>query len=113
MGASSHPPDGREWRRLRALELHQQGWTQRGIASALGATEGAVSRWLAAARRGGREALASHLDRPGGAPQLAPEQGRLVPDFLWHGAEAYGFRGDVWTCGRVGGGVRGGFDVSC
>jgi transposase len=24
-----------------------------------------------------------------------------LPDCLWHGAEAYGFRGDVWTCARV------------
>ena len=42
---------------MRALELHQQGWMQRDIAAALGATEGAVSQWLAAARRGGPEAL--------------------------------------------------------
>lgn len=53
---------------MRALELYQQGWAQRDIAAALGATESAVSRWLAAARRGGREALASHLDRRGVAP---------------------------------------------
>jgi transposase len=26
---------------------------------------------------------------------------RLLPDFLWHGAEAYGFRGEVWICNRV------------
>ncbi len=25
----------------------------------------------------------------------------MVPDLLCHGAEAYGFRGDVWTCERV------------
>jgi len=25
----------------------------------------------------------------------------LVPEFLWHGPEAYGFRGQVWTCARV------------
>jgi hypothetical protein len=36
----------------------------------------------------------------------------LIPDFLWHGAEAYGFRGDVWTCGRVAGVIREEFDVS-
>src|SRR5512143_3802734 len=103
MGASSPLHDWREWRRMRALELHQQGWSQRLIAATLGATESAVSRWLAAARLGGREALASHTDRRGVAPKLTPEQRRLIPDFLWHGAEAYGFRGDVWTCGRVAG----------
>lgn len=25
----------------------------------------------------------------------------MIPEFLWHGAEAYGFRGDVWTCTRI------------
>ena len=97
---------------MRALELHQQGWTQRDIAAALGATEGAVSQWLAAARHGGPEALASHTDRRGVAPKLTPEQVRLIPDFLWHGAEAYGFRGDVWTCDRVAGVIREEFGVS-
>jgi hypothetical protein len=28
----------------------------------------------------------------------APNRMWMVPEFLWHGAEAYGFRGDVWTC---------------
>lgn len=49
--------DWREWRRMRALDLKEQGRTQREIASVLGATEGAVSQWLAAARAGRREAL--------------------------------------------------------
>ena len=78
----------------------QEGWKQRSIAAASDVSEGAVSRWLTAARRGGAEALRSR-PRRGAIPKLAPEQGRLIPDFLWHGAEAYGFRGDVWTCGRV------------
>jgi transposase len=25
----------------------------------------------------------------------------MIPEFLSHGAEAYGFRGEVWTCARV------------
>jgi transposase len=97
---------------MRALELHQQGWIQRDIAAALGATESAVSQWLASARLGGRAALTSHTDRRGVAPKLAPQQVRLIPDFLWHGAEAYGFRGDVWTCGRVVGVIREEFGVT-
>ena len=32
---------------------------------------------------------------------MTEEQKRLIPDFLWHGPEAYGFRGEVWTCPRV------------
>src|SRR3712207_7747381 len=29
------------------------------------------------------------------------EQKCLIPEFLWHGPEAYGFRGRVWTCARI------------
>jgi transposase len=86
---------------MRALELKQQGWKQRDIATALDTSEAAVSQWLAAARSGGPDALLSHTSRRGAIPKLAPEQVRLIPDFLWHGPEAYGFRGDVWTWGRV------------
>jgi transposase len=87
---------------MRAWDLAQRGWKQRDIAVALDASEGAVSRWLAAARRGGSEALHSH-PAPGPLGKLTPEQLRLLPDFLWHGAESSGFRGDVWTCERVAG----------
>jgi transposase len=87
---------------MRALELAQQGWKQRDIGLALDASKGAVSRWLTAAGRGGPEALRSHA-APGAVPKLAPEQIHRIPDFLWHGPESYGFRGDVWTCERVAG----------
>jgi transposase len=94
------PTDGREWRRLRALPLKQQGWYQRDIADALGVAEETVSRWLARARDGGPEALRAR-PRPGHPPKLSPEQKRLIPEFLWHGPEAYGFRGQVWTRARI------------
>jgi transposase len=97
---------------MRALELKHLGWTQRDIAAALGVSEGAVSQWLAAARRGGRDAVLSHLSQCGMTPKLTPEQMRLIPDFLWHGAEAYGFRGEVWTCERVAGVLYQEFGVS-
>src|SRR5438874_4892140 len=94
------PADWREWRRLRALQLQQQGWYQRDIADALGVSEVTISRWLARARAGGPEAL-RHRPAPGRPPELTAQQRRLIPDFLWHGPEAYGFRGEVWTCARV------------
>jgi transposase len=96
----SSPCDWKEWRRLRALELKKRGWRQRVIAEAFGVTEAAVSKWLAVARQRGVEALLAHPS-PGPAAKLTADQMALVPDFLWHGAEAYGFRGDVWTCARV------------
>jgi transposase len=82
------------------LELEQQGWYQRDIAAALGVREESVSRWLARARAAGPESLRAR-PRPGHPPKLSPAQKRLIPEFLWHGAEAYGFRGDVWTCARI------------
>jgi transposase len=85
---------------LRAVYLKQQGWCQRDIAAALGVREETVSRWLARARDGGPEAL---LARPGTGrpPKLSGAQKRLIPEFLWHGPEAYGFRGQVWTRARI------------
>src|SRR5947209_9144626 len=94
-----------------AWDLARQGWKQRDIAAALDASEGAVSRWLAAGRRGGPEALRSH-PAPGPLGKLTAGQLRLIPDFLWHGAESYGFRGDVWTCERVAGVLDEEFGVS-
>ena len=88
--------DWREVRRRRAWELKQQGWKQRDIAEALGVTEGAVSQWLKTARMEGVKGLAAreHSGRP---PRLTAEQRRKIPELLTQGAEAHGFRGDLWT----------------
>jgi transposase len=59
-----------------------------------------VSRWLGRARDGGPDALRAHPS-PGTPPKLSAAQKALIPEFLWHGAEAYGFRGQVWTCARI------------
>jgi transposase len=92
--------DWKEWRRMRALELKREGWSQREIADALGVSNPAVSHWFTVAECGGDEALRSH---PAAArlPRLTIAQKRLIPEFLWHGPEAYGFHGQVWTCARI------------
>ena len=102
MSTTMHAPprDWKEGRRLRALELFEQGWKQVRIAEALGVTRGAVSQWLKRAREGGREAL-RHRPLPGRQPRLSPEQRAQVPALLATGAEAYGFIGAVWTTERV------------
>src|SRR6266446_4871214 len=94
------PVDWREWRRLQALQLKEQGWYQRHIAEALDVSEDAVSRWLIRARTIGPESLLA-CPSPGHPPKLSATQKRLIPEFLWHGPEAYGFRGAVWTCARI------------
>ena len=93
------PHDWMEWRRMRALQLKQDGWKQRSIAAALNVSEGAVSRWLTAARQGGAAALCSR-PRLGARPKMTPAPRSRLPEFLWHGAEAYGYRGEVWTSAR-------------
>jgi transposase len=90
----------REERRLRAWALFQDGWTQRTIAHALGVTEGAVSQWISRAVAGGVAAL-RHRRAPGGTPRLSVTPRAELLQQLARGAEAFGFRGDVWTCSRV------------
>ncbi len=92
--------DWREARRRQAWELKQQGWRQKEIAEALGVSEGAVSQWFKRVAQEGEEALARHPP-PGPTPKLTEEQRQQIPQLLAQGAEAHGFRGDVWTSGRI------------
>ena len=103
--------DWREGRRRRAWELKQQGWKQQDIAAALGVTEGAVSQWLKRGREQGVEGLRRH-PAPGRQPRLTPSSWRSFPRWWSAGAEAYGFRGQVWTCQRVAEVIRRTFGVS-
>ncbi len=98
---NTDPPDSwRAGRRQRAWELHLKGWRQAKIAEALGVSQGAVSQWLQRATRDGAQALCVHPS-PGRPPLLTTDQrGQLAP-LLAQGAEAFGFRGAVWTRGRV------------
>lgn len=105
------PRDWREWRRLRAWELHRHGWRNRAVAEAFDVSEERVSRWIHQADSEGVASLLAHA-RAGCPPRLRPEQSRLIPDFLWHGAEAYGFHGEFWTCSRVGQVLKEEFGVS-
>lgn len=104
--------DWRAGRRRRAWELAQQGWKQQDIAAALGVTPGAVSQWLKRAReQGGPEALRRH-PAPGRQPRLTTAQLAHLPALLAPGPQAYGFRGQVWTCRRVAEVIRRTFGVA-
>ena len=100
MKQEKHYLDWKEGRRRRAWELHEQGWKQKDIAAALGVSKGAVSQWLKRAKDQGVEGLCRH-PAPGRQPKLSAEQLAQLPHLLAKGAEAYGFRGQVWTTGRV------------
>ena len=91
----------REGRRLRAWELHKQGWRQSEIATALGVTSGAVCQWMRRAHGGGGPEALRKRKAPGGRPRLSAEQQRHILVWLREGAEAHGFRGALWTRKRV------------
>lgn len=97
---SKQATDWREGRRLRAWELKQQGWTQQKIADALGVSKGAVSQWMKRGREGGVEGLKRRI-ATGAPPRLDEDQRERLAELLSFDAEAYSFRGKVWTCRRV------------
>lgn len=87
-------------RRFRALELKREGWTLEEIAEALDVSTRSVKKWMKAVREEGEAGLQArpHL---GAAPRLLSEELDLLPELLAEGAEAYGFRGEIWTSARV------------
>ena len=98
---STMATDWREGRRLRAWALHEQGWRQSQIAAALGVTSGAVCQWMRRVRAGGGPEALRKRKAPGGQPRLSVEQQRQVLAWLREGAEAHGFRGELWPRKRV------------
>ena len=96
----SIPADWQEARRWRALVLKQQGWQQQRIAEALGVSKGAVSQWITLVREQGAEGLRTR-PRSGAPCRLFPDELELWPALVAEGAEAYSFRGAVWTCARI------------
>jgi transposase len=90
----------KEGRRRRAWELHQLGWTQQAIATALGCAQSSVSGWIRRAAAAGVDAL-RHRPPPGPTPLLAPTPLAQLPALLAQGAAAFGWRGEYWTTRRV------------
>lgn len=78
----------------------EQGWRNKDIAAALGVTRGAVSQWWKRAQEEGPEGLRRRT-APGRIPRLTLEQRAQIPGLLALGPEAQGFRGALWTEGRI------------
>src|SRR5919109_2626 len=105
------PTNGKDARRLQAWHLTPHGWSPRQITEALGVRTGAGSQWLTRAREGGPQAL-RHRPPPGAPPRLAPAQLAPLPSLLERGPEADGFRGQLWTRGRMAAVIQRAFGVS-
>jgi transposase len=93
-------PEQLEERRLRAIEMLQDGETQEGVAEELGVTRNAVYFWWRAYRQQGRQGLARR-PHTGRKPRTDRKVLEKIPALLNKGAESYGFEGDVWTLDRV------------
>jgi transposase len=96
---------------MRAWKLQKQGWKQKDIAAVLDVSEGAVSQWMKKAKFQGEQAL-RHQPAPGTTPKLSAQQRAQLPTELSKGAEAFGFRGQVWTTERVAQMIKHVFGVS-
>ena len=107
----NEPVDRREGRRLRAWDLHQQGWKQQDIAAALGVTQGAVSQWIKRGTTGGVAGLRRRT-APGSTPRLRANQRAQLRAALAKGAPAFGFSGDAWTTKRIAAIIKALFGVS-
>jgi transposase len=80
--------------------LKQRGWSQRDIAEALGASSVAVSRWMAEASRGGKDALLASPS-PGPPRRLTDQDCLTLEELLAEGATSHGWPNNLWTAGRV------------
>jgi transposase len=93
---SKGSPKELEQRRMRAMGLLDQGWSQAEVAQRLGVTQGAVSQWKKRYQRDGPEALKA-IPHPGPQPKLMAKQREQLGRLLLKGARAHGYRTELWT----------------
>jgi transposase len=88
-----------EERRKLALRLFREGMTQATVARRVGVTRQSVSRWIAAARKGGPGALRRRA-RPGRPTKLSAQQVRRLLKALERGSESEGYSTQLRTAER-------------
>ncbi|MFF3698774.1 winged helix-turn-helix domain-containing protein [Streptomyces sp. NPDC002221] len=102
---SALPPLSRpqlaEARRVRAVELFEEGVSNAEVARAVGVCAESVRRWRRVWEKGGALALRRRASS-GRPPKLENSQVEAVRTALDHGARAHGFEADLWTLDRVG-----------
>src|SRR3954452_9081285 len=86
-------------RRLRAVELVEQGESPDEVARFLGCGRSSVYTWVKLARQSlGTLAAKPH---PGPKPRLSDAQLAELETLLLKGAKAHGWRTELWTAARV------------
>jgi transposase len=89
-----------ERRRLQAMALLNQGWSQSEVARHFGVTPAAVCQWVKAFRRDGPEALKAR-PHPGAPSRLTESQLKQLEQLLLAGARQQGYCTELWTLPRV------------
>src|SRR5690349_15753613 len=85
-------------RRLRAVELVEQGESPADVARFLGCGRSSVYTWVKLAQQSvGALAAKPH---PGPEPRLTADQLKELEGLLLQGAVAHGFRTELWTAAR-------------
>jgi transposase len=96
---SSWATNWREGRRFRAFELKKRGWKQTEIADSGSQRRGHKPVDEACHTGGGGRLEAQASARS--VTRRSDQERAQLPELLAQGAEAHGFRGEVWTCERV------------
>jgi len=96
----SGSPKDLERRRLRALELLEEGRSPVEVARKLDVDRRSVRRWKAAVQKKGRRALKAK-PAPGRPRRLLPRDRAKLVRALLKGARAAGYPTNLWTCPRV------------
>ena len=86
-------------RRLRAVELVEQGESPDDVAHFLGCGRSSVYTWVKRAKQS-LEALAAK-PHPGPKPRLTAERLKELEGLLLKGAKAHGWRTELWTAARA------------
>jgi transposase len=89
-----------EARRRRAVRLLQAGNSLSAVARMVDAAVSAVWQWRETVRRRGEKGLAAR-PAPGRPRKLTSRQRQRLPKLLAVGAQAYGYRHDLWTTRRI------------
>src|SRR6516225_266597 len=89
-----------ERRRLRALELLQEGLQPHVVAQRLGVDRRSVRRWKRSYQRQGKSGLKAQ-PASGRPPQLTSRQRRSLVHCILKGPQAWGFSTALWTCRRI------------
>lgn len=98
-------------RRKRALQLLAAGDSLNEVARQIGCTASSVMRWRDARQRRGAKGLEVGFS-PGRPPRLDGKQQKRLIRMLLDGAEAQGYRTDLWTTARIAEVIRREFGVA-